>query len=305
MKRISFNFILLILESSLLGQINMSDSTFQVIGYWAQHEKQSYTVTEEKYKVSDSDTTSRENSRYDVEVTIIDSTASSYTIDWFYKNYTIDSDNEIYKKLASIAEDMHIRIMTDEFGAFKEVINWKDVKSYMHKAIAMLKKEFKEIPNMDKILIQVEALYSSKEAIEAGAIKEIQQFYSFHGGKYKLGEQINARIKLPNLYGGEPFDADIVLWLDEMNADDNNSILRMNQVVDSVQLTNAAYAYIAKMSDALGTELPKREDFPPLRNNIWTASRIHGSGWIIYSVETKEVSADNILNFEERIIEIQ
>ncbi len=123
MKRITFNLILLILESSLLGQINMSDSTFQVIGYWAMHEKQSYTV---------------------------------------------DSD-----------------------------------------------------------------------------------------------------------------------------------------VVDSVQLTHTAYAYIAKMSDALKTKLPRREEFPPVRNNIWTASRIHGSGWIIYSVETKEVSADNILNFEERIIEIQ
>lgn len=50
-------------------------------------------------------------------------------------------------------------------------------------------------------------------------------------------------MQLPNLYGGEPFDTDIIVWLDEI---------------------------------------------PPLRNETWTASRIHGSGWVIYLLENKQ-----------------
>jgi len=41
-------------------------------------------------------------------------------------------------------------------------------------------------------------------------------------------------------------------------------------------------------------------------NNIDTASRIQAStGWVIFSIQTKEVSMDNLLQVDERTIEIQ
>ena len=51
--------------------------------------------------------------------------------------------------------------------------------------------------------------------------------------------------------------------------------------------------------------MPKKEEFSPLTNQSWVASRIHNSGWIISTVETKEVSMDDALQIEERIIEIK
>ncbi|RPH31412.1 MAG: hypothetical protein EHM93_13745 [Bacteroidales bacterium] len=287
------------------GQINMTDSTVQVVGYWNKNEKQLYAVTNEKYKIKGTDTTSREFWKYDVEITIIDSTANSYIIEWFYRNYSVDADNELIKKLSSICQDIKVIIKTNELGVFIEVINWQDIIKEIKKATSTLKDEFKNIPNMDKIIQQIENLYSSKEAIETSAISDIQQFYTYHGGKYKLGEEINTKMQRPNLYGVKPFDADLTLWLDEINPEDNNFIIRMNQVVDSTQLTDAAYTYLSKMTSSLGTKLPKREEFPSLKNETRTASRIHGSGWIIYTVETKEVSAENQTNIEERIIEIK
>ena len=158
---------------------------------------------------------------------------------------------------------------------------------------------------MDKFINQVEVMYSTKQSIELGAVKEMQQYYTFHGGKYELGEEINANMQAANLYGGDPFDMKVTLWLDELNPDNNNFIIRMQQSVDSEQLTNATFDYLVKMSETLKVPAPKKEDIPPMTNDIWIASRIHGSGWIIYSVETKEVKAEGVTNFEERIIEIQ
>ena len=55
-----------------------------------------------------------------------------------------------------------------------------------------------------------------------------------------------------------------------------------------------------------GKNIPERKDFPSLTNETYTASRIHGeTGWIIYSIETKEVKAEETTNIEERIIEIK
>lgn len=305
MRRILFVVLTFLVGIETFGQINMTDSTVQVISYWDLKEKQSYIVTEEKYKVKDNDTTSREFSTYSVDITVVDSTANSYIVDWFYKDFEIKTDNELVKKVMSMAEDMTVKIKTDELGVFQEVLNWKELRDYVLKATKIFKKETKDIPNMDKFIKQMEGIYSSKASIEGAAIKEIQQFHMFHGGEYKLGQDYYADIKLPNLYGGEPFDTKVTVWLDEINQEDNNYIIRMEQSVDSIQLTNATYDYLSKISETLKIPLLKREEMPTVKNTTWTASRIHGTGWVVFSVQTKETESDGVTSVEERKIEIQ
>lgn len=305
MRKLKILGLAILLSARVFAQIDMNDSTAQVIGYWDINEKQSYIITHEKFKIKDSDTTSREFYKYAVDMTIVDSTANSYVIDWFYRDYEIQSDNELIQKLSSITEDMTVRVLTDELGAFQEVVNWKDVRDYILKATKLMTKETKGIPNMDKFIKQVEGMYSTKESIELGAVKEMQQYYTFHGAKYELGEEYNADMQAANLYGGDPFDMKVTVWLDELNPDDNNYIIRMQQTIDSEQLTDATFDYLVKMAETMKTQAPTKEGFPLLTNDIWTASRIHGYGWIIYSIETKEVKAEGVTNFEERIIEIQ
>ncbi len=305
MRQLFFLGFVFLMLTTTHGQISMTDSTVQVIGYWDKNEKQTYIVTNQSYKVKNSDTSSRESYKYAVDITIVDSTADSYTIDWFYHDYDIKTDNELIKKLSSIAEDMTVTITTDGLGAFKEVKNWKDIRDFILKGTKMLKKETKDIPNLDKVIKQMEDMYSTKESIEAAAIKEIQQFYTYHGGKYKLGEEITASMKVANLYGGAPFDTEVTLWLDEINTEDNNSIIRMQQIVNSEQLTKTTFDYLTKMSESMKAPGPKWDDFPPLKNETWTSSRIHNAGWVIYSIESQKVSAEDVTNVKENIIELQ
>ncbi|MDR1678205.1 MAG: hypothetical protein LBR81_00275 [Prevotellaceae bacterium] len=292
----------------VFGQINMSDSTAQVVGYWNKNEKQSYIITEEKLKIKDADTTERAVLKYVVDVTVKDSTANSYTIDWHYRDFDFKSDtyNQIMVDLMSVTQNMTITIKTDEFGAFQEVVNWKDVRGYIYKATDKMKKTYREIAHMDKVIAQVEDMFKTKEAIEASSIEDIQQFYSFHGGKYKLKEENTGTIQLHNIYDSkEPFDAKVTVWLDEINPDDDNYIIRYNQVVDEKQLNDAVFAYLNKIAKTMKTAVPKKEDMPLFQNEVNLASRIHNTGWIIYSVQTKTVVAEDFTNITETIIEIQ
>lgn len=302
-KMLLFVFILS-LAIPAQAQINMADSTVQVIGYWDIKDSQSYSVTSKKFRIKDSDTTSKETWTYEVDILVTDSSADSYTIEWTYKNYQVETDNPLVKKLSAIAEDIRIVVKTDELGVLLEVINWQEVRDAILKATAILREEFAMIPNIEAVIAQVELTYDTKEAIEAGAIKDMQQYYTFHGGAYLLGEQLTGNMQLPNLYGGAPFDSEVRVWLDEIDKPNNNYIIRMEQSVNSEQLTNATYAYLQEMSKNLETPLPDRADFPPLRNITYTASRIHATGWVIYSVETKEIELDNTLSIEERVIQI-
>jgi hypothetical protein len=306
--RFLFVALFCLMTSQVISQINADDSTAQVVGFWDKAEKQSYLVSYEKMKVSGTDTTSREMTKYEVDVTIKDSTANSYTIEWLYKNFSVNSENKLLQKIAKSGENMKVLIKTDEFGAIQEVVNWTEVRDHMKKTFSTIKNEFKNIPKLEEIFGQLEGAYLTKDAIEASAIKDAQQFYSFHGAKYKLGEELKVKMKAPNVLGGEPFDSDITVSLDEINEDDNNFVLRIYQTVDQQQLTEATYNYLVNLSKKAGVPAPKKEDLAKLKdlkNETFTASRIHGSGWPIYTVQTIVISTGDVTNIQERIIELK
>ena len=277
----------------------------KAITNWSKYDKQSYDVTYEKYKLKNKDTISRELMKYEVDVKIIDSTANSYSIEWFYKNYSIDTENELVRKLTSIADDISVKIKTDEYGAFLEVINWEEVRDYLEKVTEKLKVELKDVPNYKEIIANVMSIYSTKESVEANAIKDALQFYKFHGVKYKLGEELTGKLETSNNYGEKPFETNVQYSLDEINETDGNSILRSTEIINSEELTNATYNYLKK-SGTFGDKFPARDKFPSLTNETNTASRIHGeTGWIIYSIETKTITAEETTNIEERIMIIK
>lgn len=296
---------LFLLSSTLFGQIHIQDSTVQVIGYWSKQDTQSYAISYEKIKIKHKDTITRELINYEVDITILDSTANSYTMEWFYKNYRIDTQNELVKKLTSIANDMAVIIKTDEFGAFIEVVNWEAVRDYLTKVTKTMEAELKDVPNYQKIIANVMSVYNTKASIEANAVKDALQFYQFHGVKYSLGEVLEGQLEVANNYGGKPFETHVSYSLDDINETDGNSILRSTQVINSKQLTDATYNHL-KALGTFGDAFPPRAEFPALTNTTNTASRIHGeTGWVIYSIETKAVTAEETTNIEERIIELK
>lgn len=305
MNKYLFLFIFIFSHFTLPAQINYEDSTSQIIGYWYVDDFQSYDVTLDKYKVKKGDTTSIMSFKYVVDITIKDSTANSYLIEWFYKDYEVESDDPLVQKLAKVSEDISVIIRTDEFGAIQEVVNWKEVRDYIIKVSKVIRKEYKKSPNIDKILSQTVGIYSTKESIQLNAIKDAIQFYSFHGGAYALNEEVTGELKFANNFGGDPFDVYASLSLLEINEEDDTSMIDMYQSVDSKQLTNATFDYLASIG-TFGNEIPDKEEFPALSNETWTTSIIHGdTGWTVYSIETKEVKAEGTSNIEEREIKIR
>lgn len=298
--------ILTVLTTATFAQIDMTDSTAQVIAYWDLGEKQSYSVSLQKIKLRDADTTSNSMITYNVDITIIDSTESSYLTEWHYYNYKTNSTNFIAQKVAVLAENLKVIIETNEYGAFKSVKNWEEVSEYMKKVIQPLKEKFEIAPKIEQVFTRLEYIYTTKQGIEAGAIQDAQQFLTFHGASYLLGEVLEFPMQIPNMYYPEsPLDSKIIVYLDELNPDDHNYIIRSSQEVDSEQLTKTTLKYLKSMSKSMETAEPANGQGQALSNVITTDSRIHESGWVIYSIQTKVVEAPGGSDIEERIIEIE
>lgn len=298
--------ILVLFTSTVGAQINMEDSTAQTISYWNKGEKQSYTMSLQRVKLKGADTTSNELMTYEVDITVLDSTENSYTLEWFYYNYKSNTTNELLKKMNALAEDIKVVIETDALGVFKSVKNWQEVRDYVKKAMVPLREEFKSVPQLKDMIDQMEGTYTTKEAIESMAIQDVQQYHTFHGAKYTLGQVLEFQMKTNNLYAPDkPFDTDVTLYLDEINPDDNNYILRATQEINSEQLTKTTFEYLKALAGKMGVPPPKQEDVGTFTNITNTASRIHGTGWVIYSIQTKTVEGSGTSSIEERIMEIK
>lgn len=300
MKSILLPFFLNLVAISCFGQINLADSTVQVIGFWNLKDKQSYTITTENYTVLKGDTSKKDVFRYEVELSIIDSTANSYTIQWDYKNQRISSDNELLKKMESLTQNRKIIVKTDEMGAFQEIVNWQAIKDTVDKKAIALKEE---LQSMDKSVDQILGMYTNKETIECNAIRDVLQFYYFHGGKYKMGEEINTIVQVPNFMGGEPLDSNSSVWLDEINSDHANSVFRTIQSVDSVPLAKLATDTTIRAMLA-GTSWLSEEQRPIIKQEVYSATRIHESGWILFSVLTQAIEIGDLQKVNEVTIEM-
>jgi hypothetical protein len=58
---------------------------------------------------------------------------------------------------------------------------------------------------------------------------------------YKLGEELSGQLQVQNNFGGNPFDADVSSRLDEINYEDDNSIIRMHQRVDPEKINRCNF----------------------------------------------------------------
>lgn len=304
-RKINTLLVLFCLTIAVNAQIEPADSTLQVVGYWSKGEKQKYLITQNKYKLNKADTVSKETMTFNVQVTILDSTDKNYRIEWLYSNYKSTGNgesNRLLSELISLYENMKIVILTNEMGEFQGVENWKDIQLSMGKAVQLIKNKYKSQKEILTIFDNVMANFQTKEGIEAYAINDILQFYSFHGSKYKLGETLSGTTQVPTALSDKLIDTKYELSLEELNFEEFNGIVRMIQTQDENQLADYTYAYMKKMMPKVPI---KRSEMPKVTNVTELASRIHNAGWIIYSVETKNTTAMDSLNIEERIIDLQ
>jgi hypothetical protein len=288
-------------------QISAEDSTVQAIAYWDKGEHQDYAISLRKIKIKDQDTVSNELSTYDVEVTVVDSSSKSYTLEWFYKNYQTSNPDKksATEKISKINENLKYRYTTDEMGSFIELTNWKEIRSHINESMKLIMKEQGDDPELKKVMSQLEKLFTTKEAIESAVIKDIRLYHTFHGAKYKLGEQIEGKIDLPNILGNKPLTAQSTVYLDEINFEDQNYVLRYGQVIDQDQLRSAVKSYLDQMAKSIKSPKPEESIFRDLKHETEVGCRIHNSGWVIYTYQTITVNMGEATSIEEWEIEIK
>ncbi|MCX2745576.1 hypothetical protein OO013_16970 [Mangrovivirga sp. M17] len=261
------------------AQINPADSSVQVISYWDLNESQNYTIHEERMSLKGTDTTSYLIIKYDVEITVTDSSESSYLISWHFQNVESGPGNKENKVHDSMMKGLTFKYYTDEFGSLRKIINTQEVKEALIKKVDSLEK-------LNDISLSYQAL---ADRIEKNTREKINQFHEFHGSELIYKETYEFESELAGYDKEDEMLVTTYLWLDDVDMEDYTYILQKEQKADE---------------ELLKKIFPKNSIKDPAYTT-WLASRIHDSGWLIYSIREIEQKTAEYTRTEKTIIELE
>lgn len=307
MKRIIFLFLGVLVFLPSYAQINMQDSTVQVVAYWEKGEKMSYVLTKSKYKINSTDSVLTQQIRYEVDVTVVDSTAKSYISEWVIHKPEVIVGQKETKNILSEVTSLKYRIKTNELGVFQELLNWKEIKKEKQNLITRLSKNYKDNPIIADLLKSMSKQISTKEGVMKMS-EDIFHFYFFYGLVYKLGEQVESTSKVPFLFSDRALDSKCKLGVMEISPEDEYSILYYTEFVDPAQVREACNSMLNTLVKA-DVDMFKSSDnemYVSEDSYILTlSSGIHESGWPLYWIYSKSLNVGTYHLYEEFTMEMK
>ena len=296
MKKVLLGLILLIPFFSFC-QINVADSTVQVITYWDKHEKMIYDIATSKAKVKGNDTIFTQKANFKVDIEVLDSTATSYTVQWKYKDYVSLLSDESAELLANLYNGLTIKFTTDELGTFDKLLNWKEIKEHNERVFSGLQGKTNSQEILGKMLRKQ---FSSQQAIEEHSIKEIQLFHSFNGIGMKEGEVIEENVS-KETFIGESVNSDITVELTEIDYENNTYIIKYWEDFEGesvIKLINSLFPFFKdEFEKSIGDDMYL---------NDFMGANIHETGWPLYLIYERTLSFDeNHMYYEQCTISLE
>jgi hypothetical protein len=226
----------------------VTDSTATVVSYWQKGDFANYTLTQTKEKYDNGKILSKGSSTSKIEISVIDATEESYIINWRYIDIKLNGNkaqNAVFEKFAKLTQGINFKYRTSELGEFKELLNWKEVQAASFKIIDNLVMEYTD-PQMQGILKQTKAVFSTKESIEQIIMKDVQMLHGIYGGEYKLNQKVSGETELPNFLGGAPFPALLNVEMYDLDKKQGVCKIEVSQEIDKGKATKIVRDWMQK-----------------------------------------------------------
>lgn len=295
MKHLLSLVILAISHLATSAQNTVTDSSATCIAYWKKGEEKVFLINHKKEKLKDGVRQSGEDIHYEAHLTVKDSSAAGYTIEWTNRNYSSPTNNPMVKGMNFLYNDLHFLYKTTEAGAFVELVNWEEVRDFYVNLAALSVP--RDNDTAQEIMNKTKAMFSSREAVEAAMIPEIQLLHLPYGYEFSTQKQVG-ETTLPNLFGGDPIPALQTIRITHL--DPEAYTLAMTQEIDRAN----ASAFLKDMFQRLGvTNTASTEEI----NRVLQSFEISDSreftvgvqtGWLSQVWYQKVVKADTMKQLE-------
>ncbi|MFM2387052.1 MAG: hypothetical protein RL660_1809 [Bacteroidota bacterium] len=267
------------------AQLSLGDTAVQLMPLWAKGDKQNYTYTKHKIKVQNRDTTLNEKAIFDIELSVLEETDSSYTMQWLYKDYKTTSKNPLAAKIGGVVKGLRIVYTTSDIGEVIEIVNQDEIQASVTKMISVLKKEMSKLvtPEEMKTLDTVFATAISSEAMQQSSMEDIAQYHLYYGAQFSLRDTITVKDIVQTQFGAA-VESDILLYVTAIDSAANFCEINFEQKFNPDAMKEAVTSYLTDLARKMNAEPPTAadiEDVGQLGKETYNTSRIQlTTGWL-------------------------
>lgn len=305
--KVAFAFIFLSLGIFGFSQ-NDSIQKIPFVAYWSNGDSYDYLITKVNKEWKGDLMQKNDSTSYYAVFTVIDSTATSYKINWKYKSNFANLPSHFGELLNNNSVVMDFIYTTNELGEFIGVENWEEVAELMTNTInSTINNELSKNPKLvqndiKNALKPILNIFSSKEGIEMIVLKELQYFHFPMGVEFDPREPLFYDEEFPNLLNGDHSlrgDAKITF----QTVDHENSFCIFNQEikVNSDDAKNMILEFFNQMNFKNFEEEFKDGKLDITDNNYYEYFYYPG---VPYYIETERLSEFNIGDTKNKKIEL-
>lgn len=289
MKHLLPLMLLIATHLTAAAQNTITDTSATCIAYWKKGEEKTFLVHHKKEKYDGTTALSVADIRYEAHLTVKDSTAEGYTIEWTNRNYSSPTNDPHVKGMNFLFKDLHYLYRTNEAGAFVELVNWEEVRDfYVNLATLSVPKDN---DTAQEIMNRTKAMFASREVVEATLVPVIQLLHMPYGYEFSTQKQVG-ETTLPNLFGGDPIPALQSFRITELNPSAPTYTMVMTQEIDK----GNASSFVKDVLKKLGAPETDEEISKVLTSFEVTDNREFTvqlkSGWLSKLSYRKVVKAD-------------
>lgn len=327
MKKLFALLIMVLFASQAMAQLNLKDSTVQVVAYWEKGDKYNYTLKTYDYKIKGDDTTwtSRTNSIFSIEV--IDSTSTGYLLKYTSLDEmvttTLKGTEDFSKKIEKLASNIPLILKTDEWGTFEGIANFEEYQKNLNQVIDLTfeeverildaqnkekkisKKEQKELKNQTgTMMAKLKTLFTNENYVYK-SIEPLTAILTFHGSEFDMRKEYTSESQIASPFEeGKYLNSQNSYGVYGNNPENSVTAFYLEQVYDNKQLSEATLAMLNKMlpENQKLTELPENQK---LEMSILTLVNVHtNTGWPTYGYNEQLTTSPGMKKVKKWELEI-
>lgn len=204
--KIIATLLLLVTSTLSIAQNILNDTSVSFIGSWSKGEEKVIEIVRTKVTLRSGSPASTFDFSYEAHISILDSSKDGYTIKWvFHLTDKFKKENPLLAMAMPVYEGLKMIFTTTNFGSFKELINWQEVKdAYVSMMELSLPQNLSD--STRAAINKSNELFNSREMAEAALIKEIQLYYAPYGGIF-TSQGTKTATSMESPFGGEQLPA--------------------------------------------------------------------------------------------------
>ncbi len=289
---LSFLFSFIVVKA----QYNNENKTISVIPYWEKGDRFHYQQNEKEYQIIQTDTIFKKNKSFDLNITILDQDATSYTIEWITEPDYTQVPPTVLNDFKSKIGSQRFIYKTNEHGIFQQLLNFDEIVAYNKKIVEFLGEQ---IPNKNEKLafkMALEKVFGNDEVTTQLIVSKINTYHLFYGNKIynkfpekKRFESVNPVTKNKIIYNRS-------IQFEEFNPEDQVYTLYSETIPEEENL-------IGEVKSTLETIISKEAKEMELIQNFDYISKVfqatHNTGVILYQMKRDFIEVDNSETIKE------